>query len=534
MRNTDTTKANEKKMEGATGNVVLMENARVKERRRRKELACGWIRSFLFFVVSFVVLVAFVVLTIYLNDPESWPSFLVENFASLMYMWASLLFIYIVVYLYYQFESRSTLFSLKQLSLIFLIYFLGIVSSYLFGEYVSIYARPVALTAILTYFLRNRREAIFLNVIYAVTMFVIDSFTNFNGTWISNDIFASFILAFACGMIAVFISGFLKTRVKILFSGVLLCLPLELMITLFRFSEVGSFEGYDFVENLVFGAIGGIGSTLLFMAILPVFELVFSCLTVFRLRELTSFDVKLLKRLREEAPATFDHSMVVAQFAEMCAANIGENAELARAAAYYHDVGKLERPEYFTENQKGKENPHDNIPPEISVQLIRNHTTDGKRLIDEARLPAFFGEVALRHHGTMPIRYFYIKAKTMADGDEPDMKEYSYQNTKPQNKITAIIMIADSCEAAIRSYRENVQRIRTDGKAVTPEMITRGIETIIKKLIDERMDLDQFSECDITMKELGVIQTTILNCSTGVYHGRVAYPELNLKKRKFN
>ncbi len=507
-------------------------SARVKERRRKRERALQFWGSVVLFLLAFILLSAFSVLTIYLNDPLSWRAFLTENFTSVIYMEVCFFFLFVVLFCFYSFEKRKALYAVKDVLCVLLILLIGIVADYFTGRYVHIFARPVVLAPLLVCILRDKREAIVITFLLAMILFIMDYFTNFYGSGMNYYIFTSFILSVACGAFAVFVSGFVKSRIKMLAIGFLLCIPAEVIVGVFWLTQGYSYASYEFVEVLVYAAIAMIFSSLLFMALLPVFEITFSALTAFRLRELTSFDVKLLKRLREEAPATFDHSMVVAQFAEMCAADIGENAELARAAAYYHDVGKLYNPTYFTENQKGGVNPHDFIPPEVSVEVIRTHTRFGKELIKKNRLPDFFGEVAFRHHGTMPIRFFFVKAKSMSDGDTVDIKEYSYQDSKPLNKITAIIMLCDSCEAAIRAFRDNVARQRSLGGAVTDEAITKGIETIVKKIVDERIELDQFSECDITMRELGVISTSILNSATGVYHGRVAYPELNLKKRK--
>ena len=198
---------------------------------------------------------------------------------------------------------------------------------------------------------------------------------------------------------------------------------------------------------LGYGAMGALFSILLFMVLLPIFELVFANLTVFRLREITSPNAPLIKKLKEEAPGTYNHSVVVSQLAEACANAIGEDSELARAAAYYHDVGKLMNPEMFTENQSDY-NVHNELSPELSADIIRSHTRDGAKLIKKQHLPEFLADVAIQHHGTLPIKYFYAKALKMTDG-EISMANYSYAGPTPQTRIAAIIMIVEDRKSVV-------------------------------------------------------------------------------------
>ena len=284
------------------------------------------------------------------------------------------------------------------------------------------------------------------NMICAILMFVVDNFSD--GTAAANNVYSSFIIAFSAGMIAIFFGNKAKTRFQIVGIGLIIVIPVDFIIFLLEVSGLsgsssGSATAVTGIEKIFqqmgYGLLGGIMSAVLFLAILPVFESLFNCLTVFRLRELTSSDAKLLKKLKEEAPGTFNHSMVVAQLAEACAANLGEDVDYARAAAFYHDVGKLHQPEYFTENQ-GEYNLHDELTPELSADIIRSHTQDGYELIRAHHLPQFLADVALQHHGTMPIRYFYAKALKMTDG-ELNIEDFSYPGPKPKTKIAAIIMI---------------------------------------------------------------------------------------------
>ena len=169
----------------------------------------------------------------------------------------------------------------------------------------------------------------------------------------------------------------------------------------------------------------------------------------------------------------------------------------------------------FTENQTDY-NVHNELTPELSVDIIRSHTRDGAQLIKKAHLPEFLADIAIQHHGTMPIKYFYAKALRMSDG-ELNIEKYSYAGPTPSSKIAAIIMIADASEAASRSLRNR-----------SPE----SVEELVRGIIEERLDMEQFDNCNITMSELTTIKLTIVSQLTGVYHSRVAYPKLKINKRE--
>ena len=219
--------------------------------------------------------------------------------------------------------------------------------------------------------------------------------------------------------------------------------------------------------------------------------------------------------MKRDAPGTFNHSLIVAQLAESCSLAIGENAELARAAAYYHDVGKLKAPDCFTENQSGY-NVHDELTPELSADIIRSHAVEGYDLLIKAHLPRVIADVAREHHGTLPIKYFYDKA-TRLSGEEVDIKAFSYSGPTPRSKIAAIIMIADAAEAATRAMKDR-----------DPEHVERTVRSII----EERMDLGQFADCNITMKELTTIKETLVDALSGVHHHRVEYPAIRFNRDK--
>ena len=473
------------------------------------------VKSVLVFAVNYIIVLALVSLFIWVNTigraGEDFIGYIDGNFNTVIYLMASIFVLFFTIYFYYFFEDKSVLCTVKSIWLIFLLLDVCVVICYFFGYFFNIYSRPIALLALLALTLLGRRDAIFLNVIFALMMFSIDSFSNFsNVNEYENALNITLLMTFSAGMVGIFVASRVKTRIRSFLTGFAVCLPILAMTACLEFDR-----GQELWYLMLYGLEAGIFSSVLFMALLPVFEVLFNCITDYRLRELTDHDAPLMRELKDRAPGTFNHSIVVAHLAEACAIALDEDTALARAAAYYHDVGKLRQPEYFTENQAGY-NPHDELSPELSVDIIRSHAKDGFELIRSKHLPKILADIALQHHGTLPIKYFYAKALKMSDG-ELNIEDFSYAGPKPQTKIAAIIMIADASEAISRTLPDR-----------TPEKV----ENAVRDIIEERMDLDQFDECDITMKDLTVIKETIVSCLTGVYHSRVQYPKLKLKRKE--
>ncbi len=482
-----------------------------------------WKSMFLFLLhfVLFIAIAAGVLLADKMSDFAAFKAYMQKYGADYLYALFSALLIITIMYLYFLFEDKEMISSGKNIALLFTVLDVYFLFAWFIGEKVDVYARPVALVALLIFVLVGRRDAVFMTVISSLLLFIVDTFTgSANASEIAGAVareyYSSLIISFSAGMFAIFLCNQAKTRFAVVGIGVFIVLPVDLIILLLDVSRILD-NGYkvliETVTSMGYGLFGGVMSTVIFLAILPIFEGIFNRLTVFRLRELTSSDAKILKKLKEEAPGTYNHSMMVAQLAEASAAAIGENPDYARAAALYHDVGKLHNPEHFTENQ-GEYNLHDELSPELSADIIRSHAKDGYTLIKNHHLPEFLADVALQHHGTMPIRYFYAKALKLTDG-ELNIEDFSYMGPKPQSKIAAIVMIADASEAAVRAVN-----------ARTPE----AAEKAIRAVVEERMNLEQFSECDITLGDLTKIRLALVDTLTGVYHHRIKYP--NLKYRR--
>ncbi len=473
------------------------------------------IKSVFIFLGNYIIALLMIGLFIWMNTTRAesgdFLGYIRSNSSTLIYLSASIFMLFVAVYFYYIFEDKSMLATPKSIWLIFIMLDACILICYFFGLFFNIYARPIALLALLSLLLIGRRDAIFLNVIFALTMFSIDNFTNF-GSMIEyeNALVSTPLMTFAAGLVAIFVGSRVKTRIRSFLTGFAICIPILVMIACLEYNQ-----GMELLYLMLYGLEAGVLSAALFMALLPVFEVLFNCITDYRLRELTDHDAPLMRELKERAFGTFNHSIVVAHLAEACAIALNEDTALARAAAYYHDVGKLRQPEYFTENQTGF-NPHSELTPELSVDIIRSHAKDGYDLIRSKHLPKILADIAVQHHGTLPVKYFYAKALKMSDGGV-NIEEFSYGGPKPQTKIAAIIMIADASEAISRTL-----------PARSPEKV----ESAVREIIEERMDLGQFDECNITMRDLTTIKGAIVSCLSGVYHNRVKYPKLKLKRQE--
>ena len=268
----------------------------------------------------------------------------------------------------------------------------------------------------------------------------------------------------------------------------------------------GSFSGLD-MGVLIQLAISG-ALTLFAYPTIFLFEKVFSLVSDVSLLELTDTNSPLLRRLSEEAPGTFQHSLQVANLAEMAALEIGANALLTRAGAVYHDIGKLKNPMYFIENQSSNLNPHDEIEFDESAEIIINHVLDGVEIAKENNLPDELVDFIRTHHGTTTVQYFYKQFIANFPEEEVDVIDFTYPGPKPYSKETAILMMADSAEASARSL-----------KNPTPENIDILIERVINKQINE----NQFVNADITLKEITQLKKLFKKKLVNIHHTRVEY-----------
>lgn len=297
----------------------------------------------------------------------------------------------------------------------------------------------------------------------------------------------------------------ITTRSGIIAAGVQLSVLKVVIYLLFSyFSEIGSFT-----TAITSGAIllSGLISGMLTIAFLPYFEKTFNILTIFKLLELGDLSHPLLKKISVEAPGTFQHSVMVATLSENAATSIGANAVFCRVASYYHDLGKTKRPKFYVENQQNGENPHNKISPFMSTLIITSHTKDGAEMAKEYQIPKEIRDIMYEHQGTTFLAYFYNAAKKIDPNVEKE--EFRYSGPKPKTKESAIIMLADSIEAAIRSLDEKSPM---------------AMENMIRKIINRKIEDNQLSEADLTFKEIEIIIKTFVKTLVSIHHVRIKYP----------
>ncbi len=417
-----------------------------------------------------------------------------------------------IILFYFLFESRDFLKRASNSEMIFLILELFIVINFLSERYVNIYFRPLAFASLLVLFLTDTKKAIFINFMCCAIYFIFNTFSGIQVATTNFFLYAAYaiITQLSTATLATYLMRNVYSRFKLFALSIIISIPAVLSVLL----TTENFASQALVKSLLFSVASGPLAVIICVCVLPLFEVIFKKVTCFKYAELTDHKSKLIRKMIEIAPGTFNHSMLVSSIAEACATAIGEDALLTRTCAYYHDIGKLRRPEMFKENQADSNNPNDELAPELSTSIIKAHTLDGYNLLRKNRFPQIIADVAREHHGTMPIIYFYNKAKKFTDGTV-EIEDYCYDGPKPQTKIAAIIMIADTAEASTRVLKDRSRE---------------NVYKTVKKLVEQRLDLGQFDECEITLKDLEIITNTVVNCLTGIYHSRVEYPKLNVKE----
>jgi putative nucleotidyltransferase with HDIG domain len=328
-------------------------------------------------------------------------------------------------------------------------------------------------------------------------------------------------VALAGALTAVLFTRNLRSRYKLALVGVAGGLASALIVValwLIGVERVWSVAGeFDWVKllfwalgSIVMGAAVGVFSTFL----LPVFERVFQITTDLRLIELLEGEHPLITLMQQRAPGTWQHTQNVANFTKRACQAIGGNALLGEVGIKFHDLGKMVRPEYFTENEPESKLLHDRLSPMMSALIILSHVSDGVLMARKAKLPRILEDFITGHHGTSVIKYFYYKAKEQAqEGETIEAGQFRYPGPKPQSKESAIAAIADQVEATARS--------RFAGGVTHPEDIRNMVHTaIIDKLLD-----GQFDECDITISEWKVVEDSLVASLASMYHHRVKYPD---------
>lgn len=411
----------------------------------------------------------------------------------------------LTIFFFYLYLYRKSIFENNAMLLLVLIAMslISVSSAIAYELNVSAYIVPVAITPIILTIIFDSR----VGLISTITLALL------TGLMHGNNFEYVVATTVACSL-GLFSVRDIKKRSQFFFttpSIVFICYAL--IIVSFNMNAFGA--GQEILSNLLFVTINAVFILFTYPLIL-LFERTFNVTTDFTLIELSDNNLPLLKELMNRTPGTFHHSLQVANLAEAAAGAIGANGLLARVGALYHDIGKMEKPGYFTENQSGK-NEHDKLKPRMSALVIKAHISNGVKLAKEHGLPDVLIDFIKTHHGTSLIKYFYVKAKENADDEKDEIKEedFRYDGPLPQTKESGILLLADGVEAASRAMKDpNYQKL----------------VNLIDKMVDNRVYEGQLSKTPLTFQNLRVIKETFLNILVGIYHSRVEYPDSDDEK----
>ncbi|WP_033544107.1 HD family phosphohydrolase [Planococcus sp. CAU13] len=361
---------------------------------------------------------------------------------------------------------------------------------------------PTALSGMIVRMLINERAAIFVTFITAASAGIM--LHNAFSPILQMEIVLYILFG---GLVGVYLIESDDRRARLLQTSLLVAIANALFIGFYLLLSQSQYDmaeiGYYFTASIISGLLSGA----LTIGLLPFFEWAFGLLSPMRLIELSNPNHPLLKKILTETPGTYHHSVMVANLADASCEAIGANGLLARVGCYYHDIGKTKRPQYFIENQVNIANPHDSLPPKTSRDIILAHGSQGAELLRKHKMPKEIIDIAEQHHGTSLLKYFYYKEKEK--NPELAEKDFRYTGPKPQTKENAIIMAADSIEAAVRSMKDPT---------------SEKIKKLVDAIIDDKLKDGQFDECDLTMKELKTVKNVMCETLNGIFHTRIEYP----------
>lgn len=375
------------------------------------------------------------------------------------------------------------------------------------GEWASImgYLVPVAAASMLMAILVDKKLALLVTAIMSGMVGIISG----------NELrFA--MVGLIAGLVAVYSVSKLSQRSDLAKAGLVYVSSANIIAIISVELVTRGFNTAALAAGILLGLLNGVFSAVLTIGILPYLESAFGITSSVKLLELANPGHPLLKRLLIEAPGTYHHSILVGNLAEAAADAVGGDSLLVRVGAYYHDIGKLRRPYFFIENQLSMENPHDKLTPNLSTLIITSHTEDGAELAHEHKLPKPVVDLITQHHGTSLVSFFFGLALEN-DKNEKTINEedFRYSGPKPQTKEAALVMMADSVEAAVRALQKP-----TPGR----------IEGLVRRVIKEKLHDGQLDECDLTFKDLDIIANAFVRVLSGIFHNRVEYPETVIKE----
>lgn len=366
------------------------------------------------------------------------------------------------------------------------------------------YLIPVAAGAMMVRYILNSETALLFAVLLSFL----------SGMFLENNLEIAFYYLVS-GIVAAHLVGHVERRSSVFRCGLYIGLVnAGLVIALELVNRIAAAATMDLESlsiNALFAFCGGLLAAIVMLAFSPMVETLFNYTTNIQLLELANMNHPLLREMIVRAPGTYHHSQLVGILAEAGARAIGANPLLARVGSYYHDIGKMKKPQYFVENQKG-DNPHDRLSPHMSALIIEAHVADGIEMAREHKLPKLITEFIPEHQGTKLIGYFFNKAKKMADTSRTrvEEKDFRYKGPRPQSREAGIVMLADTVEAAVRSM---------------PEKTPQKIQAQVEKLVNSHFVDGQLNECDLTLRDLHHIALAFVKILIGIYHQRVEYPE---------
>jgi len=360
---------------------------------------------------------------------------------------------------------------------------------------------PTAFFAMLMSILIDQKTGIVSAFICSLSLFLFEDIQ-----------FESFFFALFSGLAGTLVVRNAQKRIELIRAAVVLDL-----IHIFIVASISLFKGHDLSWFFVvsgFSILNGLISSFLNLGLLPVFEHMLNIPTTFRLIELSDMNSPIFKRMITLAPGTYAHSISVANLAESAASKIGANALLARVGAYYHDIGKIDQAEYFIENQT-QDNKHDELKPSLSAAVIKSHVKLGIEKAKELGLPEEVIQIVGQHHGSGIISYFYMLALNSEEKDSVVPEDFSYSGDPPSSKEAAIVMLADTVEAASRTLKKPT---------------VAKLEKFVWNIIMDKINSGQMANSELTFKELETIKESFVQILAGNFHSRIEYPEMNEAK----
>jgi putative nucleotidyltransferase with HDIG domain len=407
------------------------------------------------------------------------------------------LFFLIAVFVF--FENTELLFQTKPVFLFSLVILLVSITTFFMHRFdASEYLVPAAAGAMLLAAMFDTRVGFAGTAVLSVLV---------GGLW-GNE-FSLVAVSFFTGVVGVIAIKRVRSRSQLIKAVLVMMGTMMFAITFMGFLSYQPFG--DILEQWQYGALNGLFTPIVVYGLLALFESIFDITTDFSLLELSNLNHPLLKQLSVEAPGTYHHSIMVGNLAEAGAQAVNANSLLARVGSYYHDIGKIEKAEYFVENQIRGKNPHRKLTPRMSALILTNHVKKSLEFAEEHKLPSAIKGIMVEHHGRSIMEFFYQKAITQKAADEDvNEEDYRYPGPKPQTKESAIVMLADAVEAASRTLKQPTHS---------------RLKGLIEDLVDERFKDGELDEAPVTLRDLEKIKEAFLTILAGTFHTRVEYPD---------